>query len=193
MQGSGRAANGIGAPVRRKEDFRLLTGRGRYGDDLALPGLAYAAFVRSPHAHARIVAIDGAGSGALLVLTGADYAAAGLGPIPHNAGLMRRPDLEARVAGAPPVTTTHWPLPVDKARFVGEPVAMVVADTVAAAKDAAERVRVEWRPLPAVSRAGDALAAAAPVLWPEAPGNLCIDVEAGDRGAAGAAHGDRRL
>ena len=187
MQSAGRVENGIGQPVRRKEDFRLLTGRGRYGDDLVLPGTAYAAFVRSPYAHARIVSIDAAGSGALLVLTGADYAAAGLGPIPHNPGLMQRPDLQARVAGAPPVATRHWPLPADKARFVGEPVAMVVADTAAAAKDAAERVAIEWQKLPSVARAGDALAAVAPPIWDEAPGNLCIDVEAGDKPATDAA------
>jgi aerobic carbon-monoxide dehydrogenase large subunit len=183
MQAAGRVENGIGQPVRRKEDFRLLTGRGRYGDDLKLPGLAYAAFVRSPYAHARIVAIDSAAAGALLVLTGADYAAAGLGPIPHNPGLMQPPDLKTRVAGAPPVATRHWPLPADKARFVGEPVAMVVADTVGAAKDAAERVRVEWEPLAAVARAGDAFEPGAPRLWDEAPGNLCIDVEAGNKAA----------
>src|ERR1700732_5202348 len=89
--------NGIGQPVRRKEDFRLLTGRGRYGDDLVLPHQAQAAFVRSPYAHARIVKIDKAAAlaapGVLAVLTGADYAVAGLGPIPHNPALSAPPDV----------------------------------------------------------------------------------------------------
>ena len=86
MQASIRVANGIGQPVRRKEDFRLLTGRGHFGDDIALPRQAQAAFVRSSYAHARIVAVDKtaalAAPGVLAVLTGADYLAAGLGPIP---------------------------------------------------------------------------------------------------------------
>src|SRR5262245_50017984 len=101
MQAAGRLANGIGQPVRRKEDFRLLTGRGRFGDDLALPSQTHAVFVRSPYAHARILAVDDAVAlavpGVLAVLTGADYAAAGLGPIPHNPGLSAPPDVRARL------------------------------------------------------------------------------------------------
>src|SRR5258708_14415287 len=109
MDGSGIGSNGMGRPVRRKEDFRLLTGRGRYVDDLALPGMAHAVFVRSPHAHARIVSIDTAAAlaapGVLCVLTGADYRAEGLGPIPHNAGLMSSPPaLKARRPGMAPST-----------------------------------------------------------------------------------------
>jgi CO/xanthine dehydrogenase Mo-binding subunit len=95
MRASAGAANGIGQPVRRKEDFRLLTGRGRYGDDLALPRMVHAAFVRSPHAHARIHSVDKSAAlavpGALAVLAGADYVADGLKPIPHNAGSWSRP------------------------------------------------------------------------------------------------------
>src|SRR5262249_9657321 len=129
-------SSGIGQPVRRKEDFRLVTGSGRYGDDFVLPGMVHAAFVRSPHAHARIGAINKetarAVRGALAVFTGADYAADGLKPIPHDAGLMGRPDLAVRTRGGP-ITTAHWPLPLDKARFAGEAVAMVVAETIAAA------------------------------------------------------------
>ena len=108
MQASGKKANGIGQPVRRKEDFRLLTGRGRFGDDLVLPRQANAFFVRSPHAHARIVAVGKAAlavPGVLAVLTGVDYAAAGLGPIPHNPGLSAPPDLQARLTGGPPIAT----------------------------------------------------------------------------------------
>jgi CO/xanthine dehydrogenase Mo-binding subunit len=101
MSASSGPPNGIGQPVRRKEDFRLLTGRGRYGDDLALPRMVHAAFVRSPHAHARIRSMDKTAAlavpGALAVLAGADYVADGLKPIPHNAGLVEprefsRPD-----------------------------------------------------------------------------------------------------
>ena len=139
MGTSSGAANGIGQPVRRKEDVRLLTGRGRYGDDLVRPRMAHAVFVRSHHAHARIRSVEKAAAfavpGALAVLVGADYVADGLKPIPHKAGLMRPPDLVVRSCGAGPIATPHWPLPVERARFVGEAVAMVVAETIAAAKD----------------------------------------------------------
>src|ERR1700739_2491991 len=103
MEASGRVANGIGQPVLRKEDFRLLTGKGRFGDDIALPGLVHAVIVRSPHAHARIVSVDKAAAlaapGVLAVLTGVDYLASGLGPIPHNPGLSAPPDVQARIRG----------------------------------------------------------------------------------------------
>src|SRR5580692_8890943 len=191
MRTSAGAANGIGQPVRRKEDFRLLTGRGRYGDDLALPRMVHAAFVRSPHAHARIRSMDKttalAVPGALAVLAGADYVADGLKPIPHNAGLVEPPDLVVRLCGMDPIAPPHWPLPIEKARFVGEGVAMVVAESIAAAKDMAERVHVDYEPLPAVSRAVEAIKPGAPVLWDEAPDNLCIDIEAGDAAATSAA------
>jgi carbon-monoxide dehydrogenase large subunit len=184
MAASGKVANGIGQPVRRKEDFRLLTGRGRYGDDVSLPGMAHVVFVRSPHAHARIVSIDKraalAAPGVLAVLTGADYRAAGLGLIPHNPGLSAPPDVQARLRGAAPIATGHYPLPADRVRFVGEPTAAVVAETIAEAKDAAELVEIIWEPLPTVVRAADAVAPNAPVLWDEAPDNVCIDIEVGD-------------
>jgi carbon-monoxide dehydrogenase large subunit len=184
------SGSGIGQPVRRKEDLRLVTGSGRYGDDFVLPGMAHAAFVRSPHAHAHIRAVDKDAAlalpGALAVFTGADYAADGLAPIPHDAGLMRAPDLAVRLRGGP-ITTPHWPLPPETARFVGEAVAMVVAESIAAAKDMAERLRVDYAPLPAVAHASDAIKHGAPALWDEAPGNICIDIEAGDAEAAAAA------
>ncbi|HUC65462.1 MAG TPA: xanthine dehydrogenase family protein molybdopterin-binding subunit [Stellaceae bacterium] len=191
MSPSGDAAKGIGQPVRRKEDFRLLTGRGRFGDDVMLPRMAHAVFVRSPHAHARIRSVEKraafATPGGLAILTGADYVADGLRPIPHNAGIMRPPDLAVRVRGSGPIATPHWPLPVETTRFVGEAVAMVVADTISAAKDIAERVEIDYEPLPAVTRAADAVRPGAPVLWDEAPGNLCIEIEAGDEAATAAA------
>src|SRR6266446_4363975 len=191
MVASGRVANGIGQPVRRKEDFRLLTGRGSFGDDLVLSGMAHAVIVRSPHAHARIIAIDKqaalAAPGVLAVLSGADYLADGLGPIPHNPTLNGPPDVAVRKRGLEPITTLDHPLPADKVRFVGEPVAMVVADTIAAAKDAAERVDISYEPMPVVARAVDALAPDAPLLWENAPGNLCVDIELGDETATAAA------
>jgi aerobic carbon-monoxide dehydrogenase large subunit len=191
MRTSGRVTNGIGQPVRRKEDFRLLTGRGRFGDDIVLPHQAQAGFVRSPHAHARIVSVDKkaalAAPGVLAVLTGADYVAAGLGPIPHNPGLSSPPDVQARLCGGPPIATRQYPLPADKVRFVGEPVALVVAETIAVAKDAAELVDVTYEPLPAVVRAADAVAPGSPILWDEAPDNVCIDIEVGDAATTAAA------
>src|SRR5207245_5528057 len=191
MAASGGVANGIGQPVRRKEDFRLLTGRGSFGDDLVLPGLTHAVIARSPHAHARVVSVDKraalATRGVLAVLTGGDYLADGLGPIPHNAALNGPPDVVLRKRGLETITTSDYPMPADKVRFVGEPVAMVVAETIAAAKDAAERLDIAYEPLPAVARAADALKPDAPLLWDNAPGNLCVDIELGDEAATEAA------
>ncbi len=191
------SGTGIGQPVRRKEDFRLLTGRGRFADDISLPGMVHAVIVRSPHAHARIATIDKQAAltalGALAVLTGADYRAEGLGPIPHNPGLMAPPDVQPRTCGMMPIATTHFPLPADKTRYVGEPIAIVVAQAAASAKDAAERLEIGYEPLPALVLAADALQPGSPLLWESAPGNLCIDIELGDETAtdaafAGAAH-----
>jgi carbon-monoxide dehydrogenase large subunit len=182
--------HGIGQPVRRKEDERLLTGQSRYGDDLVLPDVAHAVFVRSPHAHARIVSIGRqaalAAPGVLAVVTGADYAADSLRPIPHRVGLMQPPDVTVRLRSAP-VETPHYPLAADTARFVGEPVAMVVADTIATARDAADLLDVAYDPLPAVVSASEAVQPGAPCLWPEAPGNVCIEIEIGDEAATTAA------
>src|ERR1700730_11092400 len=134
MNLSANMTSGIGEPVRRKEGFRLLTGRGIFADDIHLPELAHAVIVRSPHAHAHIESIDKAAAlaspGVLKVLTGHDYVADGLAPIPHGAGLMGRPDVAVRVRGFDPITTQDYPVPPDTVRFVGEPVAMVVAEAV---------------------------------------------------------------
>ena len=188
---SGKVANGIGQPVRRKEDLRLLTGRGRFGDDLALPRMAHAVIMRSPHAHARIVSVDKraalAAPGVLAVLTGADYLADGLGPIPHNPGLSAPPDVQARTRGFAPIATVHLPIPQETVRFVGEPVGIIVAETIDSAKDAAEMLDITYEPLPAVVRAADAIAPGAPILWGEVRDNVCIDIEVGDAAATEAA------
>jgi carbon-monoxide dehydrogenase large subunit len=193
MNLSGNITNGIGQPVRRNEDFRLLTGRGSFTEDVHLPELAHAVIVRSPHAHAHIASVDKTAAlgspGVLAVLIGRDYVADRLGPIPHGAGLMGRPDVAARVRGFEPITTLDYPMPPDKARFVGEPVAVVVAETVDQAKDAAELIEIAYEPLPAVVRAADALKPDAPRLWDDAPDNLCVDIEVGDEAAAAEAFG----
>ena len=191
MNGSAPTTSGIGQPVRRKEDFRLLTGRGRYVDDVVPAGLAHGVLVRSPHAHARIVSIAMeaavAAPGVLAVLTGADCRRDGLAELPHAAGLMGPPDLVPRLAGTGPITTRHYPLPTDRVRFVGEAVALVVAETIAKAKDAAELLDIRYDVLPAVARATDAARAEAPQLWDEAPGNVCLEIEVGDAAATEAA------
>jgi len=187
---------GIGQPVRRKEDFRLLTGGGRFGDDLVLPGMAHAVILRSPHAHARIVSVNPeqarAAPGVLAVLCGTDYLADELAPIPHGVGLMGPPDVAVRLRGGS-VSTTDYPMPADIVRFVGEPVALVVAETLDQARDAAERVEIAYETRPAVVRAAEAVQPGAPRLWDIAPNNICVDVELGDEEAtaaafAGAAH-----
>src|SRR5580704_1006677 len=125
---------GVGQPVRRFEDVRLLTGNGRYQDDRVLPGQAYAVFVRSPHAHAAIrsISTDAAASapGVLAVYTGADYAADGLG-MPKAAMPRKKAD------GSPMFAPQRPALVIDRARHVGDPVAMVIAETLDQAKDAA--------------------------------------------------------
>jgi aerobic carbon-monoxide dehydrogenase large subunit len=182
----------VGKPVRRKEDARLLTGAGRFGDDVSLPGQAYAAFVRSPYAHARIGAIDTAAAlavpGVLSVLTGADAAADGLQPIPHRPVPTNPHEVPLRSRdGSAFFVAPHAALPTDRARCVGEPVAMVLAETAAAARDGADRVRVDWDALPAVTTAATAVATGSPALYPERPGNVCVDSRVGDPDATDAA------
>lgn len=176
--------SGIGQPAIRKEDAALLTGQGRFSDDLNLPGQAYAAMVRSPHAHARIRAIDAAAAlalpGVLAVLTGADAIADGLKPIPHRP-VIGAPDIALGARDASDkFLSPHYVLPRDKARFAGEAVAIVVADSISAAKDAAERVLIDYEPLPAVTDTVEAAAPDAPRLWEEARSNVCVDAEVGN-------------
>jgi carbon-monoxide dehydrogenase large subunit len=182
---------GIGQPVPRKEDLRLLTGRGCYSDDVNFPGQAYAAVVRSPHPHARITAIDTtaalASPGVLCVLTGSDAVADGLKPIPHRPTLRGGADAALRIReGSQTFTTPHLVLPPDRVRFPGEAVCIVVAETVAAAKEAADLVTVEYEPLPAVPASVDAIKPGAPILWEQFSSNLCLDAEAGDRSSTDA-------
>ena len=182
----------IGRPRKRAEDRRLVTGRGRYADDFAPGHLAHAVLLRSPWAHARIRGIDtsraAALPGVLAVLTGADAAADGIGPIPHNPDWRGPPDAELRLPeGFEVKLTPNLPLPVDIVRYCGEAVALVVAGTAAQAADAAELVSVDYEPLPAVTEARAAMAEGAPQLWPDCPGNLALTCEVGDREAAAAA------
>ncbi len=186
------APQGFGKPVPRREDPRLLTGRGCYSDDFTLPGQAYADMVRSPHAHARIRGIDIAGAlatpGVIVVLTGADAAADGLGPIPHRPVPTNPHEVPLRNRdGSAFFIAPHPPLPADRARFVGEAVAMVIAETRAAARDGAARVAVSYEPLPAVIATAEAAEKGAPRVWDEADSNVCVESEAGDAAATDAA------
>jgi carbon-monoxide dehydrogenase large subunit len=176
----------VGQPLRRKEDARLLTGKGRFSDDFAIEGQTYAAMVRSPHPHARIVRIDtGAAKampGVLAVLTGADCLADGIKPIPHTPVPATRFDMKLTAPGGGPVFAgPHMLLPFDKARHVGEAVAMVVAETRAQAMDAAEAVEVEYDVLPFVTHSEDALKPGAPAVWDEIRDNVPCDTTFGDK------------
>jgi carbon-monoxide dehydrogenase large subunit len=163
---------GVGQPVPRSEDPKLVRGEGRYTDDVSLPGQAYAVVVRSSHAHGIIRNIDTAAArampGVLAVYTGADLAAAGYG------GLKCFPPLKNR-DGTPMKKPLRPALPTDKVRFVGDPIACVVAETVAQAKDAAEAVVADIEALPAVTKASEAAKPGAPQLYDDVPGNVALD------------------
>ncbi len=175
---------GIGQAIPRFEDSRLLRGRGRFQDDCNLPGQAYAVVLRSPHAHARILGIDTvaakAAPGVLAVYTGADYAADGLG-MPKATMPRKRPD------GSPMFAPQRPALVVDRVRYVGDPVAFVVAETLAQAKDAAELVEVDYAPLPAVTNTAVAATPESPPIWDENPDNISHIFEKGDKAATEAA------
>jgi len=168
---------GIGQPVRRTEDPRLVKGQGRFTDDIDLPGQVYAAIVRSRHAHGVIRDIDVAPAfeqpGMLGAYTGKDLARAGFGTLTCLIGFKNRDGTEMRKPPRPA-------LPTDKVRFVGDPVAFVVADTPTRARDAAEAVLVTIDPLPAVIDLQDAVHPDAPQLYDEAPGNVALDYHYGD-------------
>ncbi len=175
---------GIGHAARRREDDRFLTGAGRYLDDIRLPGEAHAWMLRSPHAHAVVRGLDTARAasapGVLVILTGADYRAAGLGP-------LKSPVPVENKDGTPRADPSRWPLAIDRVRHVGDGVAMVVAETLAAAREAIELIEVDYEPLPVVADPARAPEPGQPLIWEEAPGNLCFDWETGDRASTDAA------
>ncbi len=185
-------ASMIGRSIPRKEDARLLRGQGCFSDDVTIDGQVFAVMLRSPHAHARIndIHIDAAlaAPGALAVLTGADVQADGLTTITHNPLHSSPPDVAVvNRDGSPIPLPPHYILPADKARFVGEPVAMVIAETLAQARDGAELVVVDYGILPSTSGTADAARPDAPKVWDDRPDNICIDADIGDRDAADAA------
>ena len=173
----------IGQPVSRKEDPVLLRGEGRYSDDLSLPGQAYGVIVRSRYAHGTLRGIDASAAlampGVLAVITAADLQAAGIGPMQAAAGKHRD--------GSPMPKPHQMALAHGRVRYVGDPVAVVVAETRELAKDAAEAVMLDIDPLPAVTDARAAAAPDAPILHDEAPGNLVLDFHYGDTAAVDAA------
>jgi carbon-monoxide dehydrogenase large subunit len=181
-------STGIGQPVPRKEDLRLITGSGCYTDDLSLPGQAYAVMVRSPHAHAIIRGIDAtealAAPGVLAVLTGRDLLKDGLQSIPNKTFSLHPAEIPLENSdGSPAFNVPDFPLPADKVRFVGDPVAVVVAESIAAAKDGAECVVVDYEPLPCVTYTVDAAKPDAPLVRDEHTSNVCIDAQVGDAAA----------
>lgn len=185
----------IGQPLPRFEDRRLLTGQGRFTDDIRLEGAVFAVFVRSPHPSARIVAVKtGAAAGmagVLDVITAQVYRAEGGQPIRHLADPLDAIDVDRRAFGGWPGAVSHdiphWPLAEDRVRYVGEPVVMVVAETAALAAEAAEAVEVDYDDLPGVTDARAALAEGAPVVDPLIPGNLAVWAELGNRAGVEAA------
>ena len=191
LQSRTRAAReGFGKPVLRKDDARLLVGGGCYSDDVNLPGQAYACFVRSPHAHARVGRIDTTAAlatpGVLAALTGKDARADGVGPLKHSP-MPGNPYEDMVRAADVAFVAPHPPMPADRARFAGEIVAMVIAETPAAARDGAERVVVEWIPLPSVTASLAAADHGAPLVWDETRSNVCVDAQVGDAAAVEAA------
>lgn len=188
----------IGQPMPRNEDARLLTGRGQFSDDFLFPGQTYAAMVRSPHAHARIVRIDTVAArkmpGVLGVFTGADCLADNLGAIQHDPLPKTKHDMKLHAPGGGEIFIgPHFLLPADKARHVGEAVAMVVAGTLAQALDAAETIAIEYEVLPSVTHSEEAMKPGAPSVWDAVRNNILVDTHFGnaaetDRALANAPH-----
>jgi carbon-monoxide dehydrogenase large subunit len=168
---------GVGQPVPRKEDDTLVRGKGKYTDDFNLPGQVYAWIVRSSHAHGIIRGIDTSAAktmpGVLGVWTGADLASAGYGPYTCGLPLKNRD-------GTPLLQTNRTALMSDKVRYVGDPVAFVVAETLAQARDAAEAIVLDIEPLPAVTSAEEAAKPGAPLLYDHIPNNVALDYHYGD-------------
>ncbi|MBY0430524.1 MAG: molybdopterin-dependent oxidoreductase, partial [Rhodospirillales bacterium] len=175
---------GAGQPARRSEDFRFLTGTGRYTDDIRLAGQTCGYVVRSPHAHARILAIESeaarAAPGIIALFTAADLAAEGVNTLPVVARVRNRD-------GSRMVVPPRQVLASERVRHVGEAVAFIVAETIGQAKDAADLLIIDYDPLPAVADPVAALRPDAPCLWDFIPGNQCFDWETGDSAATEAA------
>jgi carbon-monoxide dehydrogenase large subunit len=178
------AVQAIGQPVRREEDLRLLRGLGRYVDDAGQPNDARGYVLRSPHAHAVIRALDAtaarAAPGIVAVLSGEDLRRRGLGTL--TPAVRRR-----RSTGEPAFVCPQPLLALERVRYVGDPVAFIVADTLNQAKNAAELVEIDYEPLPAAITAAAALAPGAPAVWDDNPGNEAFFHEVGDKGAVDAA------
>ena len=173
---------GIGQPVRRSEDPKLVRGEGCYTDDLSRPGQAYAVMVRSREAHGVIRSVDVAGAkampGVLAVYTAADISA--YGPLKCHLPLKNRD-------GSPIRYTPRPALAGDKVRFVGDPVVCVIAETVAQAKDAAEAVTIDVAPLPVVLKPAEAVKPGAPLVFDGVPNNIALDYHYGDAAKVAAA------
>ena len=190
MPNTAPVSQGIGVSVPRIEDEALLTGSSRFIDDIDLAGQAHAHFVRSPYAHARINAIDCVGAlaapGVIAVFTGADMVADGVGEILGNAPVENR-------NGAPLFVPPRRAMATNVARYAGETVAVVIAETAAQAADASELLLIEYQELPCVTQTNKALETDAPVIWEGTNSNIALDWETGDRSAtdtafAAAAH-----
>ncbi len=178
------AFEGIGAAVKRREDGRFLAGRGHYVDDMNRPGQVYAYIRRSDRPHARIRSIDtsaaAAAPGVIAVYTGADMVADGIGGLPCGWQIHSKD-------GSPMAEPPHPVLAIDKVRHVGDPIAVVIAETRMAAKDAAELLVIDFEDLPGVADIRAAIAAGAPLVHDEVAGNICYDWHIGDRDAVEAA------
>ena len=184
--------SGIGQPVRRKEDLRLVRGKGQYSDDLNLPNQTIAVMVRSPYAHARIKSIQTKQAarvvGVIAIFTYEDVARENLQPIPHTTWSKHPAEIKLKNRGGEPAfMPPHYLMPHSEVHHVGEIVAMVVAETLDAAKDGAEAVSVEYEELPAVARAIDAADPTSARTRISCPSNVSIDADVGDRDKTDAA------
>src|SRR3954452_13978162 len=168
---------GIGASVRRKEDDRFLSGRGHYTDDINRPGQLYAVIRRSDRPHARLLGVDTAAAqaapGVVAVYTGADLDAASVGGLPCGWQIHNKD-------GSPMKEPKHPVLAVGKVRHVGDPVAVVIAETRQQAKNAAETIDIQYEDLPAFATMKEAIAPGAALLHDDAPENVCYDCHIGD-------------
>jgi carbon-monoxide dehydrogenase large subunit len=175
---------GIGASVRRKEDARFLNGRGNYTDDINRPGQLHAYIRRADRPHAKINRIDTAAAatapGVVAVFTGADLAADNVGGLPCGWQIHNKD-------GSPMAEPPHPVLAIGKVRHVGDPVAVVIAETKQAAKDAAEQIVIDYQDLPSIASLRDAIAPGAPLVHDEVPGNICYDWQIGDKAVIDAA------